>query len=200
MGRLLVLIAPVSSYVKIFVGNLNFRTEDRDLSDFFSDCGEVLDSRVISDRNTGRSKGFGFVTFANADGPVAARKKTGEDFMGRDIRIEFASENPPPRRDGGGGGGYGGGGGGGGGYRGGGGDRDRPYERRGGGGGGYGGGGGGGRDRDRGGYDRDRGDRDDRGSGYDRGRGGDSYSSGAYDPRGDDRGYDRGYDRDRRDY
>jgi len=147
------------------VGNLSFQTEDRDLREFFASSGDVTDAKVIMDRNTGRSKGFGFVTFSSADGPTEAKKKSGEDLQGRNIRIEFASENPPERtggggggggggyRGGGGGGGYGGGGGGGGGgYRGGGGDRgdrdnrgggggggrDQPYERRGGGGGGGG--------------------------------------------------------------
>ncbi len=71
------------------------------------------------DRQTGKSRGFGFVTFSSPDGPVAARKRNGEDLQGREVRVEFASDAP-----GGGGRGRGGGGGGGG---------DRPYESRGGG-------------------------------------------------------------------
>merc|ERR1711916_374302 len=98
---------------KIFVGNLSFQSQERDLSDFFSSCGEVVDSRVISDRNTGRSKGFGFVTFSSPDGPVEAKKLTGQDLQGREIRVEFASENPPKRDRPA----YG--------------DRDRGYDRRG---------------------------------------------------------------------
>ncbi len=64
------------------MGNLSFQTEDRDLKEFFSSCGDVTDCKVIMDRNTGRSKGFGFVTFSSAEGPVEAKKKSGEDLSG----------------------------------------------------------------------------------------------------------------------
>jgi RNA recognition motif-containing protein len=52
------------------------------LKEFFASCGDVTDCKVIMDRNTGRSKGFGFVTFSSAEGPVEAKKKSGEDLSG----------------------------------------------------------------------------------------------------------------------
>jgi RNA recognition motif-containing protein len=99
----------------------------------FERFGAIDDAKVISDRETGRSRGFGFVTFANdADAMNAMSEMDGKQLDGRTIKVNEAQER---QRDGGGGGGGGRGGGGRGGYGGGGG---------GGGGGGYGGGGGGG--------------------------------------------------------
>jgi len=122
---------------RLFVGGLSWNTDDTGLRQAFEAFGEVTDVRVITDRDTGRSRGFGFVTFtdgAAADAAVDALNDSQLD--GRSIRVNEARERAP-RRDGGGGGYRGGGGGGGGGYRGG-----------GGGGGGYRGGGGGGGSRD----------------------------------------------------
>ncbi|XP_021749042.1 glycine-rich RNA-binding protein 2, mitochondrial-like [Chenopodium quinoa] len=118
---------------KLFVGGLSFATDDGNLKDAFSSFGEVVDARVITDRNTGRSRGFGFVNFADAEAANSALSAMdGQDLNGRNIRVSVANERTPgPPR--GGGGGYGGGGYGGGGY--------------GGGGGGYGGGGYGGQSR-----------------------------------------------------
>jgi RNA recognition motif-containing protein len=125
---------------KLFVGGLSWNTNDEGLRQSFEQFGEVTDAKVISDRETGRSRGFGFVTFADADAAKAAMAQMdGADLDGRTIRVNEAEDKPR-----GGGGGGGGGRGGGGGYGGGGGGG------RGGGGGdrgGYGGGGGGGRDR-----------------------------------------------------
>ena len=126
---------------KIFVGGLSWGTTDESLRAAFEPFGEVVDARVIKDRDTGRSRGFGFVTFEDASSVAEAQAQMNEtELEGRVIRVSEAEERPNrgPRRDGGGRGGYGGGRrGGGGGYGGGGG---------GGGGGGYGGGGyGGGR-------------------------------------------------------
>ncbi len=123
---------------KLFVGGLSWGTSDDALRQAFSEFGEVTEAKVITDRETGRSRGFGFVTFAEASQAQEARDQmNGEYLDGRMIRVDVAHD----RRSGGGGGGgnrggggYGGGGGGG---RGGGG-------YGGGGGGGYGGGGGGG--------------------------------------------------------
>ncbi len=113
---------------KLFVGGLSWNTTDDGLRDAFAQFGEVTDAKVITDRETGRSRGFGFVTFAEGgDADTAAEQMNGTLIDGRTINVDEAKERP--RRGGGGGGG-------GGGYRGGGG---------GGGGGGYGGGGGGGR-------------------------------------------------------
>ncbi|KAF8801779.1 RNA-binding domain-containing protein [Phlegmacium glaucopus] len=129
---------------KVYVGNLSWNTNDDSLRDAFTQCGNVVDAIVMRDRETGRSRGFAFVTFSSsteADEAVANLNES--ELDGRRIRCNLANERPSGGgggRGGGGGGGrggYGGGGNGGGGYGGGG------YS--GGGGGGYSGGGGGGR-------------------------------------------------------
>jgi RNA recognition motif-containing protein len=133
--------------MKIYVGNLAYQTTSEDLEQLFGQSGEVESAVVIQDRETGRSRGFGFVEMVNAEeGEAAIEALNGADFQGRSLTVNEA--RPREERGGGGGGFRGGSGGGrggsGGGYGGGGG--------RGGSGGGYGGGGGG-RDRgDRGGY------------------------------------------------
>ena len=120
---------------KLFVGGLAWATRDETLKAHFEQCGEVTDAKVIMERDTGRSRGFGFVTFADESSATKAKNElNGSDLDGRSIRVDSATERPP--RGGGGGGGRRGGGGG---YGGGG----------GGGGGGYGGGGGGGYGNDR---------------------------------------------------
>ena len=123
---------------KIFVGGLNWDATDDDLRESFGECGTITDAVVVNDRDTGRSRGFGFVTYSSDEEAKAAVEKfDGQDFMGRKLTVNEAREREE-RGDGGGGGGRGGGGG----YRGGGGGG------RGGGGGGYRGGGGGGGRRD----------------------------------------------------
>ena len=118
---------------KIYVGNLPWRATDAQLSQLFGNHGDVVDAKIVTDRETGRSRGFGFVTMASDEAAQAAiRALNGYSLEGRSLVVNEARE-----QSGGGGGGFGGGGGrsGGGGYGGGGG-------RSGGGGGGYGGGGG----------------------------------------------------------
>jgi RNA recognition motif-containing protein len=115
--------------MKIYVGNLSFGTTNQDLNDLFGAIGAVESANVIEDRETGRSRGFGFVEMASqADGEAAISQLNGKEVDGRTLKVNEAK----PREGGGGGGGgrggYGGGGGGRGGNRGG-----------GGGGGGYGG-------------------------------------------------------------
>jgi len=121
---------------KLYVGNLNFAMGNQDLEEMFSAYGQVNSAAVIMDRDTGRSKGFGFVEMANDDEAAAAISAlNGKEMNGRALTVNEArprEEGSRPRT--GGGGGYGGGGGGRGGFGGGG--------NRGGGGGGYGGGGG----------------------------------------------------------
>ena len=136
---------------KLFVGNLAFSTTENDLQDAFAAFGTVMEVNLMMDRETGKSRGFAFVTMASAeDAEKAIQGMAGKNVGGRDLTVNVARPREE-RTGGGGGGGYrggGGGGGGGGGYRGGGG---------GGGGGGYrggGGGGGGGERRERGGGDR----------------------------------------------
>jgi RNA recognition motif-containing protein len=124
---------------KVFVGGLSWDANDDDLKELFGECGTVTDGVILQDRETGKSRGFGFVTMSSDEEAQAAIEKYHDfEFMGRKLTVNEAR----PREDRGGGGG--------GGYR--------------GGGGGYGGGGGGrggGRDRGRGGgRDRGRGDRD----------------------------------------
>ena len=121
---------------KLFVGGLSWGTTDDGLHGAFSQFGEIVEAKVITDRETGRSRGFGFVTFANDDGATKAiAEMDGTELDGRTIKVNEAEDKPA--RTGGGGGGRGGYGGGGGGGRGG---------RGGGGGGRSGGGGGRGRD------------------------------------------------------
>lgn len=135
----------------LYVGNLPFTTTDADLQEMFSPYGTVTKAQVIMDRETGRSRGFGFVEMSSGlEEAIAALN--GAEIGGRRLTVNEAQprEARGPRGGGGyggggGGGGYGGGGGGGGrgGYGGGGGGRGG-YGGGGGGRGGYGGGGGGG--------------------------------------------------------
>ncbi|KAG1662315.1 hypothetical protein FOA52_011473 [Chlamydomonas sp. UWO 241] len=160
----------MAASMKLYIGNLSWDTKKEDLFDLFSKYGAVEDAFVASDRETGRSRGFGFVTIESESAQSAITEVNETDFMGRTIRVNEAQ----PRGEGGGGrggggGGYGGGGGGrgGGGYGGGGYSGDRGGDR--GGGGGYGGGGGG---RGGGGYGGDRGGDRGGGGGYGGGGGG----------------------------
>jgi RNA recognition motif-containing protein len=125
---------------KLYVGNLSYNVTSSDLEQLFAQHGTVTSAQVINDRDTGRSKGFGFVEMASDEEATAAiAAVNGQQHDGRTLTVNEA--RPKEDRGGGGGrGGYGGGGGGGGrgGYGGGGGGRG------GGGGGGYGGGRGGG--------------------------------------------------------
>jgi len=116
--------------MKLYVGNLSFQTSSEDLQQLFSQAGTVESASVVEDRDTGRSRGFGFVEMASKEeGEKAIEQFNGTDFAGRNLTVNEAR----PREDRGGRGGGGGGGRGGyGGNRGGGGGR-----------GGYGGGGGG---------------------------------------------------------
>ena len=123
---------------KVFVGGLSWDANDDDLKELFGECGTVTDGVILQDRETGKSRGFGFVTMSSDEEAQAAIEKYHDfEFMGRKLTVNEA--RPREDRGGGGGGGYRGGGGGygGGGGRGGGRDRGR----------------GGGRDRGRGGGD-----------------------------------------------
>src|SRR5208283_4587486 len=117
---------------KLFVGGLSWGTTDEGLHGAFSRFGEIVEAKVITDRETGRSRGFGFVTFANDEGATSAiTEMNGAELDGRAIKVNEAEDKPFRAGGGGGGGGRGRGG-----YKGG--------SRSGGGGGGG-----------RGGYDRD---------------------------------------------
>ena len=126
---------------KLYVGNLPYSFRDEDLQQAFAAYGSVSSAKVMMERDTGRSKGFGFVEMgSDAEAQAAIGGMNGQQFGGRGLVVNEARpmEARPPRTGGGGFGG-GAGGGGGGGYGGGGGGRSG-----GGGGGGYGGGAGGG--------------------------------------------------------
>ncbi|KAJ3697973.1 hypothetical protein LUZ61_001678 [Rhynchospora tenuis] len=121
---------------KLFVGGLSYGTDEQGLKEAFNNYGEVVEARVIMDRESGRSRGFGFVTYTSTEEAQAAiTALDGKDLHGRMIRVNYATDRPTGTRGGfgGGRGGYGGGGFGAGGYGGG----------FGGGRGGYGGSGGG---------------------------------------------------------
>lgn len=107
---------------KLYVGNLPFSATEQDLSDTFSQCGSVDSVKIITDRDTGRSKGFGFVEMSTDDeAQQAISKFNGADFGGRAMTVNEAKPMAPREGGGGGGGGRGGfGGGGGGGWGGGG--------------------------------------------------------------------------------
>ena len=86
---------------KIYIGNLPFDIKEEDVESFFGEFGAIEDVAIIRDRETGRSKGFGFVTFANEDEAEKAIKETeGKDFHGRPIKVNMAKERTDkPRRD-----------------------------------------------------------------------------------------------------
>src|ERR1700737_1612499 len=116
--------------MKLYVGNLSFQTTSEDLQELFSQAGTVESASVVEDRDTGRSRGFGFGEMSSKEeGEAAIQQFNGQEVNGRALNVNEAK----PREDRGGGGGRGGFGGGRGGQGGGGGGR-----------GGYGGGGGGG--------------------------------------------------------
>jgi hypothetical protein len=138
---------------KLYVGNLPYSVRDSDLEQAFGQFGGVTSAKVMMERDTGRSKGFGFVEMASdAEAQAAINGMNGQPLGGRSVVVNEARpmESRPPRTGGygggGGGGGYGGGGGGGGYGGGGGGGGGRRREGGGGGYGGRGGGGGGGGD------------------------------------------------------
>jgi cold-inducible RNA-binding protein len=108
---------------KLYVGNLSFRTSSDDLREAFASVGTVESATVIEDRDTGRSRGFGFVEMATPEEAAAAIEQfNGKDLGGRNLTVNEAK----PRTERGGGGGGRGGYGGGGGY---GGDRDSGGDR-----------------------------------------------------------------------
>ena len=96
---------------RLFVGGLPFSTTDDELKEFFAQHGTVASARVITDRETQRSKGFGFVEFESDDEGKAAQKAlNGTDLGGRSLTVnEARPQEDRPRRDNNGGGGGGGG-------------------------------------------------------------------------------------------
>jgi RNA recognition motif-containing protein len=94
--------------MKLYVGNLAFQTTDEDLLELFSQAGAVESAQVVMDRDTGRSRGFGFVEMASkSEGDAAIAQFNGVEINGRSLTVNEAR----PRESRGGGGGFGGGGG-----------------------------------------------------------------------------------------
>jgi len=120
---------------KLYVGNLAFHTTEGTIQGAFAQFGEVAEAKLVLDRETGRSRGFAFVSMStDEEAQAAIAELNGADLDGRALRVNIAEERRPGGggfRGGGGGGGFRGGGGGGGGFRGGG-DRGRGGRGRGG--------------------------------------------------------------------
>ena len=90
--------------VKIYVGNLSFQTSESELRDLFSQHGEVKDATILLDRETGRSRGFGFIEMEDDSGKNAISALDGSDFGGRNLKVnEARPRNDRPRDSGGGG-------------------------------------------------------------------------------------------------
>ena len=102
--------------MKLYVGNLAFQTTSEELQQLFAQCGTVESATIVEDRDTGRSRGFGFVELSSkAEGEAAIAQFNGTELNGRSLTVNEAK----PRENRGGGGGFGGNRGGGGGGRGG---------------------------------------------------------------------------------
>ncbi|MDQ2907302.1 MAG: RNA-binding protein [Chloroflexota bacterium] len=93
--------------MKLYVGRLPYQTTDQDLSDLFGQYGQVLSATVIVDRETGRSKGFGFVEMNDQEAQAAMSQLNNSTLEGRTIIVNEAQDRREPRSGGGGGGGGG---------------------------------------------------------------------------------------------
>lgn len=81
---------------KLFVGGLAWGTDEKTLRDAFASFGEVTDVRIITDRDTGRSRGFGFVSFnSEGEAQAALQEMDGRDLAGRTIRVDYATDKTP---------------------------------------------------------------------------------------------------------
>ena len=88
---------------RLFIGNLGWNVTETDLTQLVSEYGNVLDARIITDRDTGRSRGFGFVTIEAPDIQEVIRTLDGQVIDGRPIRVNEAEERPQRDRRGSGG-------------------------------------------------------------------------------------------------
>ena len=80
---------------KLYVGNLPFKTTEEDLTELFSGHGQVVSSKIITDRDTGRSKGFAFVEMGSEDeAHTAIENLDGKDFMTRALKVNIAKPRP----------------------------------------------------------------------------------------------------------
>jgi RNA recognition motif-containing protein len=87
---------------KLFVGNLSYETTSDEIRDLFSEVGAVESCQVITDRDTGRSKGFGFVEMSKTDATTAKAKFDGQDLHGRALKVDEAKPKTDNRNNGGG--------------------------------------------------------------------------------------------------
>jgi len=88
--------------MKIYVGNLSYNMTDEEMEKLFTAFGAVTESKVIMDRESGRSKGFGFIEMTNQEeGEEAIKQLDGKEIDGRNIKVNVAKpkENKPPRRE-----------------------------------------------------------------------------------------------------
>lgn len=91
---------PANANEKLFVGNLSWNIDDESIKEFFKDCGTPTDIFWLEDKETGKFKGCGFITFETKEQAVKAQAKSGEYIMDRDIKIEFANPRPGGERGG----------------------------------------------------------------------------------------------------
>ncbi|MCB9229358.1 MAG: RNA-binding protein [Deltaproteobacteria bacterium] len=83
---------------KVFVGGLSWNTTEAGLEDYLSEVGEITEVKIIQDRETGRSRGFGFVTFAEKNAAdQAVERFDGTEFDGRNIKVNIAEDRRPDR-------------------------------------------------------------------------------------------------------
>ncbi|MCX7908729.1 MAG: RNA-binding protein [Ignavibacteria bacterium] len=85
--------------MNIYVGNLSFSTTQEELENLFSQYGEVESVRIVRDRQTGRSRGFGFVEMKAEQGKVAIQELNGKEFGGRNILVNEAKQQERPQRN-----------------------------------------------------------------------------------------------------
>jgi cold-inducible RNA-binding protein len=90
---------------KIYVGNFPYSVDEAQIRGIFEAYGEIQECALIMDRDTGRPKGFGFITFATQEAAEKALEQDGNDCDGRPLRVNVAQERAPRREGGGGGGG-----------------------------------------------------------------------------------------------
>ena len=87
-----------NQYTKIFIGNIPWVFIEQDLEEVFNKYGKIIQSKIIQDNNTGRSRGFGFITFENKDSANASLEMHNSTFEGRNIRVELVDENHKKER------------------------------------------------------------------------------------------------------
>lgn len=89
----------MQNITKLYIGNLSFDATEEDIKQLFKTYGEVSDVKIVTDRYTGRPRGFAFVEMATTDGANHAKKSLdGQQFHGRDLSVDLARARPPTSR------------------------------------------------------------------------------------------------------